>query len=62
MLSEMFYYAARAAEERRIAMASSSLTVRAIHLELASRYEALVNANDDRLFLTRADNPQLKTG
>lgn len=40
------YYTARAAEEREIAMASANLTVRSIHLELAGRYEALVEGSD----------------
>jgi hypothetical protein len=40
-----YYYAARAAEERRTAMASEVLQARAIHLELAARYDALVDGN-----------------
>jgi hypothetical protein len=39
------YYAARAIEERRLAMASTDAKVRAIHLEMASKYEALAGAN-----------------
>lgn len=36
------YYAARATEERRLAMAAKDRAVRAIHLEMAERYDALV--------------------
>lgn len=35
------YFAARALEERRLAMASADQNVRAIHLELAEKYEQL---------------------
>jgi hypothetical protein len=49
MLENRYYHAARAAEERRIAIASVSLQARAIHLELAARYEMLVQADGDRL-------------
>lgn len=35
------YFAARAIEERRLAMASSDPQVRAVHLEMAARYAAL---------------------
>jgi hypothetical protein len=45
MINERYYHAARAAEERRIAMASVDLKVRAIHVELADRYDALVKGN-----------------
>lgn len=34
------YYAARAMEERRLAMASSNPKVRRVHLELAAKYAA----------------------
>lgn len=49
MLHDRYYYAARAAEERRLAMASVSLKVRAIHLEMASRYDARVEADAESL-------------
>jgi hypothetical protein len=42
MLHDLYYYAARAAEERRNAMASANLKVRAVHLEMAAYYDALV--------------------
>jgi hypothetical protein len=35
------YFAARAAEERRIADAATDLSARAIHLEMAKRYAEL---------------------
>jgi hypothetical protein len=57
-----YYYAARVAEERQLAMASASLTIRAIHLELAARYEALVRANADRLYLSEPNEGQRRTG
>lgn len=37
------YYAARAVEERRLAMASNDATAREIHLEMAQKYEQLAN-------------------
>jgi len=40
------YHEARAAEERRLAMASSDPKVRAIHLELAERYDALARRSE----------------
>jgi len=49
MLQDRQYYAARAVEERRVAMASVSPQARAIHLDLATRYEVLVQAAGDRL-------------
>ena len=48
MLHDRYYDAARAAEERTLAMASTSLKVRAVHLELAARYDARVKANTER--------------
>ena len=39
------YYAARAVEERRLAMASADAKVRAIHLEMALKYDALAGEN-----------------
>jgi hypothetical protein len=38
------YYAARAVEERRLAMASGDPAVRAIHLEMAERYDELARS------------------
>ena len=40
------YYAARAVEERRLAMTAKDSTVRAIHLELAERYAILARSRD----------------
>lgn len=40
--SSLDYYAARAVEERRLAMASADPKVRAVHLELAEKYNQLV--------------------
>jgi hypothetical protein len=40
-MSDNGYYAQRASEERRRAMAASDLKVREIHLEMASKYDAL---------------------
>ena len=44
MRIDRFYYAARAGEERQLAMASPHPNVRRIHLEMAARYDALVGA------------------
>ena len=44
-MSDPPYYAMRAGEERRLAMASTDSNVRRIHLEMAARYDALVNLN-----------------
>jgi hypothetical protein len=41
VLHDRYYYAARATEERQIAMGSVVLKARMIHLELATRYDAL---------------------
>jgi hypothetical protein len=48
MLHDRYYCAARAAEERDLAIASVSLKVRAIHLDMAARYDARVEADADR--------------
>jgi hypothetical protein len=37
------YFAARAIEERRLAMASADQKVRSVHLEMAARYDALAS-------------------
>jgi len=42
MLEDRNYCAVRAAEERVVAMASRDLRVRAVHLEMAARYDAVV--------------------
>ncbi len=39
------YYAARAVEERRQAMAAKEPTVRSIHLEMAERYDRLADGS-----------------
>ena len=41
MLEDRNYCAVRAAEERVVAMASRDLRVRAVHLEMAARYDAV---------------------
>lgn len=46
MSSNHSYYVARAVEERRLAMASADRRARAIHLEMAAKYEELAGAND----------------
>jgi hypothetical protein len=45
MSPDSSYYTARAAEERRLAMATEDSKVRRIHLELAAKYAALVGTN-----------------
>jgi hypothetical protein len=40
------YYAARAVEERRMAMASEEPAARAIHLEMAERYSKMSESGD----------------
>jgi hypothetical protein len=60
MLNDRYYHAARAAEERRVAMASSVLKARAIHLELANRYDALVEG--EPLAQVQAAEDLLKAG
>ena len=40
------YYAARALEERRLAMAAKNPNARAAHLELAQRYAELAEQGD----------------
>ena len=40
------YFAARAIDERRMAMASADPHVRAIHLEMAERYDAFARGED----------------
>jgi len=47
MLQDRYYHAARAAQEREMAMASANLTARGIHLEMASRHEALAASSGD---------------
>lgn len=43
MRDNKHYYAARAVDERRLAMASVDAKARAIHLEMAARYADLSN-------------------
>ena len=43
MSDDLSYYAARAAAERRLAMASASSKIRKIHLEMAANYAALTD-------------------
>ena len=45
MSDDLTYFAERAAQERRLAMASANLNVRRIHLEMAAKYLALAGAN-----------------
>lgn len=45
MSNDPSYCAARAIEERRLAMASEDSKVRGIHLEMASKYAALAGAD-----------------
>ena len=52
------YYAERAAEERRLAMASKDLKVRGIHLDMAGKYDGLAGANASRLNASRSDGEQ----
>ena len=40
-MSDNLYYAQRAVEERRLAMASADSKIREIHLEMASKYDLL---------------------
>ena len=47
MLHNRYYYAARAAEQRSHANASINPKVRAIHLDMAARYDALIEANTE---------------
>ena len=60
-MSDPSYYAMRAGEERRLAMASADSNVRGIHLEMAARYDALANSNAD--LATEVDaEPDQRTG
>ena len=45
MRDDPSYHAARASEERRLAMASANAHVRRVHLEMARRYDALVGSS-----------------
>lgn len=45
MSLEHSYFANRATEERRLAMASADPKVRRIHLEMAAKYAVLAGAN-----------------
>lgn len=39
------YYAARAVEERRLAMAAKDANARAVHLDMAARYASMAGAD-----------------
>ena len=45
MSDDPSYYATRAGEERRRAMASADQNVRRIHQEMAARYDSLASPN-----------------
>jgi hypothetical protein len=45
MSDDPSYYATRASEERRLAMASADQNVRRIHLEMAAKYDSLASPN-----------------
>jgi len=63
VLDDHGYYAARAAEERVIAMASRNIRVRAVHLEMALRYDALVRgASPRRTWIVGAPQKDATTG
>jgi hypothetical protein len=49
MLHNRYYYAARAEEERGKATASRVLKARLVHLQLATRYDALAEGNRARI-------------
>ena len=55
MSEDIHYFACRAAEERLAAMRSAHLTARAAHLEMARRYQELVDAISRRPFCDRSD-------
>jgi hypothetical protein len=59
MTDDRYYFAARAAEERRTAMASPVLKARVIHLELAACYDDLVDGEPSS---QASDQKQLKSG
>ncbi len=48
MSQDHSYFAARAIEERRLAMASSNPSVRRAHLEMAAEYARRAGANPDK--------------
>ena len=62
MLHDRYYHAARAAEERRAAMASANPKVRTVHLELAARYDALAEADSREGLQTTQAAQQQRTG
>ena len=51
------YFAARAIEERRMAMAARDAHVRDIHLDMARRYEEAAQA-DDGATVQRSEEPR----
>ena len=57
MSQDTSYYAARVAEERRLAMASIDPRVRRTHLELAANYAMLAGPTPN---LAEDDSPELQ--
>jgi len=55
MRGDVHYYASRASEERLAAMRSKHLGARAAHLEMARRYQELVDATARRAISARFD-------
>ena len=55
MREDIDYFACRAAEERVAAMGSGHLKARAAHLEMARRYQELVDEISRRPFCARFD-------
>lgn len=49
MSDDLSYYAARAAAERRLAMASADAKVRGIHLAMAAEYTARAGASAEHI-------------
>ena len=60
MSDDLTYYAARAAAERRQAMASANAKVRRIHLAMAAEYAARAGAGAEP-FVERAPDPYQRT-
>ena len=62
MLHDPYYHAARAAEERLLAIASTNLKVRAIRLEMAARHNGLVEVSGYAALQTIEADEQQKAG
>lgn len=65
MPDDLAYFAERAIEERRCAMASPDPRAREVHLDLAARYARLAGATSDepRFALQESlDRPEQKAG